>query len=159
MKPSIVLFPIIAIALSCFAQTGGTHVQNPAGWSPDTSSAASSHDAGIIRKKYSFSIGNGVTTQSERIDVPLGRVLIVDYVSCMANVPAGQKVWVTLDGGYEIVPVVLFSQGESHGRELYAASQFVSLHLPSVQSTISCIRSDGTGTANVTIMIDGHLQK
>lgn len=113
--------------------------------------------SGTYRKSVSFSVPSGTSSLDIVIEFPQNKRFFIEYASCRIYMPIGQKVIAGIDGGFETVPFVLFSQGTVGSFDHYVTSQFVDIQLSTTRK-IYFVRSSANGISNVLIFLSGRLE-
>ena len=115
-----------------------------------------------FQQQVTMSISTGAAGGFSSVPVPVGKRLIVEYVSLSGTVPAGQKLsaalQTTVGDSTAIYSIVTGIDETADGADKLAANQMMKVYAEGPMLHVVCWRTKTDGQAQITLNISGYLE-
>jgi hypothetical protein len=115
-----------------------------------------------FQQQVTMSISTGAAGGFSSVPVPVGKRLIVEYVSLSGTVPTGQKLsaalQTTVGDSTAIYSIVTAIDETSEGTDKLAANQMMRVYAEGPMLHVVCWRAKTEGQAQITLNISGYLE-
>jgi len=145
------------------APNSSVNIGNPAG-TPVLMSDIDNAARNPFQTQVQVNFGDGDATDSASFTVPDGEELVIQYVSTLVDVPAGEKVLCsveTIGGCHDVTHqgfATTVARSPGAGMDELSGGQLTTIYAdPSSMVTIACSRGPTTGAITTTVNVSGYL--